>query len=372
MQGIHQLLRAFKQASRGRLSTTAAVLGRYFLYAFLLKMVVEMFFEDDENPDTWLGKFASMQNTIIPIPGMESENGQYMYFEINNPYGFGAIAKLAYRFGDVLMGDSRPGDLIVGGVGDVMSELTPVQFDGMQLLKGKREGLESFLAAVTPTNFQPLVSAFMNRDWKGAPIALLGPEFGAGENRESLDYWPDTMRTSIWASQGIAELTGVIMRALQGPQARGVEISPNKLGYIFERYLPGVATQFRDLIKTLGQMSDGTRRGIGGIPVVNLVMGQSGGRSVLPGRFRDLSTTAANLDEDIKAYGAAEMLKRYGDWGWLAGGEFKSAQRQLKKLQEARNNATERGDRVRATKLEDRMNEIRKRMLIRAAKMRNR
>lgn len=373
MQGIHQLLRAFKQTSRGRLSTTAAVLGRYFLYAFLLKMVVEMFFEDDENPDTWLGKFASMQNTIIPIPGTESENGQYMYFEINNPYGFGAIAKLAYRFGDVLMGDSRPGDLIVGGVGDVMSELTPVQFDGMQLLKGKREGLESFLAAVTPTNFQPLVSAFMNRDWKGAPIAPLGPEFGAGENRESLDYWPDTMRTSIWASQGIAELTGVIMRALQGPQARGVEISPNKLGYIFERYLPGVARQFGDLIKTVGQMSDGTRRGIGSVPVVNLVIGQSGGRSVMPGRFRDdLATIAANLDQDIKADGLAPTLKRYGNLSWLAGPEFSAAKRQLKKLQEARNNATERGDRVRATKLEDRMNEIRKRMLIRAAKMRNR
>jgi DNA (cytosine-5)-methyltransferase 1 len=373
MQGIHQLLRAFKQTSRGRLSTTAAVLGRYFLYAFLLKMVVEMFFEDDENPDTWLGKFASMQNTIIPIPGTESENGQYMYFEINNPYGFGAIAKLAYRFGDVLMGDSRPGDLIVGGVGDVMSELTPIQFDGMQLLKGKREGLESFLAAVMPTNVQPLVSAFMNRDWKGAPIAPLGPEFGAGENRESLDYWPDTMRTSIWASQGIAELTGVIMRALQGPQARGVEISPNKLGYIFERYLPGVATQFRDLIKTVGQMSDGTRRGIGSVPVVNLVIGQSGGRSVMPGRFRDdLATIAANLDQDIKADGLAPTLKRYGNLSWLAGPEFSAAKRQLKKLQEARNNATERGDRVRATKLEDRMNEIRKRMLIRAAKMRNR
>jgi hypothetical protein len=162
------------------------------------------------------------------------------------------------------------------------------------------------------------------------------------------------------------------MRALQGPQARGVEISPNKLGYIFERYLPGVARQFGDLIKTVGQMSDGTRRGIGSVPVVNLVIGQSGGRSVLPGRFRDLDTIATNAKEDIKADGLAPTLKRYGNLSWLAGPEFSAAKRQLKKLQEARNNATERGDRVRATKLEDRMNEIRKRMLIRAAKMRNR
>jgi hypothetical protein len=369
MQGIHQLLRAFSTgdgAGAARIATSASMraLMRMFLWAFVIKMMREFFWEDDDEPQTQPSQFASLQNMLIPMP-LDSEKGQHIYLEINNPYGFGAIAKLADRIGEFLVGDATPLETIVGATGDFASELTPLAFNAADP--------SSIIQAVTPTNLQFVTDLILNKDWKRSPIYPEGAKFGPGEQRRSQQYFAaNTWRTSIWMADVIADLTRPIAQGLGFEGQRGVEISPNQIQYVFQRWMPGLVRQAVDG----ASWATGSRVTVDRLPIIGSFVTQTGGQGVLAGQWRDLGTIRANMKVDIKEgrESRRDLLERYGSVGrWLERGAYDRAANAIKKLQQARNQAERAGQpRERINRLDDRIEEIRERVLREYATVRQR
>jgi hypothetical protein len=214
----------------------------------------------------------------------------------------------------------------------------------------------------------------IGRDYKGSPIAPLGAQFGAGDLRASRRYFANTPYPYIWAAHTLADLTAPIYRAAMGPGTRGLELSPNEIQYVLERYMPGIVRNVVDGVSVINQQVEGTRRGIDQVPIVSSTIAQSGGRRVLPGLFRDYDAIARIVREDLRTDKPSEVRERHGELGiWLARSQtWKTANSQIKKLQEARNKAIERGDRVRAQLVEDRINEIRRRAVAAAMRVETR
>ena len=369
MQGIHQLLRAFSTGdgdtmlARTAASASKRILMRMFLWSFALKMLREFFYEDDDEPQSVPSQFASLQNMLVPVMGW-NEKKQHAYLEINNPYGFGAIAKLADRIGEFMVGDSTAIEMLAGAVGDFGSELTPLAFD----LKSP----SSLLQAATPTNAQFATDLLLNQDWKGSPIYPEGAKFGPGEQRRSQQYFAaNTWRTSIWLADMISDLTRPIANLAGFEGQRGIEISPNQIQYVFQRWMPGLVRQAADGV-SYARGQDVT---VDRLPILGSFITQTGGRSGVAGQWRDMGTIRANMKVDLKEgrESRREILGRYGDVGrWFERGAYDNAERQIKKLQEARNKARRAGKDKLFDRINERIEEIQTRVLRDYARARER
>ena len=98
-------------------------------------------------------------------------------------------------------------------------------------------------------------------------------------------------------------------------------------------------------------------------------------RGVVAGQWRDMGTIRANMKVDLKEgrESRREILGRYGDVGrWFERGAYDNAERQIKKLQEARNKARRAGKDKLFDRINERIEEIQTRVLRDYARARER
>ena len=387
MQGIYQLIRAFKASKpegatktdvamqfitgKGK-SNTVPILRQLFLWSFAAAILRELLFEDDEDPETKTSKFAGLQSILIPV--WYSDDGTYQSFELNNPYGFGAVARLGQRMADFLMGDTTPLEMLGGVTSDFATELFPLT------ITGTNQGA----VQLVPTIAQPLVSAIYNVDWKGGPVYPDGAVFGAGDKRESQMYWADASGFSIVTASLLSDVTGFVARMVGSANTRGVEISPSQLDYIISRYAPGIA---RDAYAALSMSWRGLPTTTDRAPFLNAFLTQSGGQTVIPGMFRDMEGLRADMKEDKKLYGEAEARRRYGrEFNFFENAKFRSrylpnseqglsfdsSVYQIRKLKNTRNEFLKAGEYDKAKRVQEQIVQAQGAILGSALRFRNR
>ncbi|MGA0872916.1 MAG: LPD38 domain-containing protein, partial [Phycisphaerales bacterium] len=233
--------------------------------------------------------------------------------------------------------------------------------------------LQSWFQAGVPTPLGPLLDVAFNTDYKGSPIAPLGAQFGAGDPRTSEQFFADTPIYYIKAAALLSAITAPMGRALGGAGSRGIEVSPNQIEYLLGRFLPGVVNDAVRLWETGSDRIEGANVSLNEWPVLSKVVGESGGRRVLPGRFRDIDGVFERIRTDLRyesradVLGGASTLER-----WLANNSFwPNARRSLKALQERRNALLRAGNRVEARKIEEKMNAVRLRAVNQALRIQN-
>ena len=349
MAGINQLIRAFAAGEGKTVARRAGVRAIWSIFAWNLMLGVlrEMFYEDDEDVQTMTSKFSAEMNMLVPT--YVAGDGRWTWLQINNPYGFGAAAKVGNAVADMLAGDSTPGQALAASMGAITDEMMPISVAD----KGR---WASWVTAATPTTFQPFVEAIQNVDFKASPIAPLGPEFGAGEQRRSRQYFADTPLAYVVAAGLLADLTEPIARWMAGDGSRGLEISPNQIQHVLERWMPGVV---RDAQRLYGVATAGEVPAVSDVPVLSTLVGTSGGTRVVPGRFRDVTAVYENYREDVKRLGRQDADRIHGPMGRWLDANWRAPLASLKKLQQARNAAVAAGDLERARRVEERMDKLR-------------
>ena len=365
MQGIHQLTRSFAMLRSTGTRLAVRALAAKFLWSFVSSMVRELFYEDDEDASTMISKFAAERNLIIPA-WMDSETGQWSWVQITEPYGFGAVSRAGTAVADMLVGDVSPVKTFATVAGAFASEAMPITvYDPTSL--------QSWFQAAAPTPMSPLLDLAFNTDYKGSPIAPLGAQFGAGDPRTSEQFFADTPSYYIKASALLSAITAPMGRLLGGPGSRGIEASPDQIEYLLGRFLPGVARDAVRLIEVGGDYARGSTISINEVPVLSKVVGESGGRRVLPGQFRDIDAVFERIRTDLKYESPAEVLGGASPLErWLAVSQFwPNAKRAIKALQQQRNELLRAGNRVGARRIEDRMNMLRERAVNQALRVQN-
>jgi hypothetical protein len=134
-----------------------------------------------------------------------------------------------------------------------------------------------------------------------------------------------------------------------------------------------VANDAVRLIEVGGDYARGSTISINEVPVLSKVVGESGGRRVLPGQFRDIDAVFERIRTDLKYESPAEVLGGASPLErWLAGSQFwPNAKRAIKALQQQRNELLRAGNRVGARRIEDRMNMLRERAVNQALRVQN-
>jgi hypothetical protein len=190
----------------------------------------------------------------------------------------------------------------------------------------------------------------------------------------STKYWPDTHPMYIRIAEFISDITRPVAEAFGNEGDRGIEISPNKIEYVLEKFAPAFVADAWGMYQA---SAHGTLT-VDEIPIVKAMLHETGGRKAIPREYGEWAKMYYNLREDLKRSEALPMDQqlealqgirgRYTELiGWPNGiATMRVVEAEIKKLNKYRRNAIAAGDSERARAIDDVILEVKKVALISA------